>query len=179
MASKIDSWGLGAKVLTLRKELTCEEVADIVNSQYLPAGEEPITKTTVSRYCSARGVTDMDRHDITKSVTTFDALAEAVKVRNRLERRTNKMEKLLNEIKEDEEKLSELSSVNNAYLNCCKLLQDLNESVSRIQKEQLGVDKVRMVLKTFISTLDKYPEVKADIFARLRESAVYDTIRSL
>lgn len=177
--SKIDSLGLGARVLTLRKELTCEEVADIINTQYLPAGAEPLNKMTVSRYCSAHGITDMERNDITKSVTRFDALEEAINVRNRLVKRTNKMERLLDDIKEDEEKLSELSSVNNAYLNCCKLLQDLNESVSKIQKEQLGIDKVRMVLREFISTLDKYPEVKADVFARLRESAVYDTIRAL
>ena len=177
--NKIDALGLGGKVLALRKDLTCEEVADIVNSQYLPAGVEPLNKMTVSRYCIQHGMTDMERRDITKSVTHFNALEEAYSVRNRLVKRTNKMERLLDEIKEDEEKLSELSSVNNAYLNCCKMLQDLNESVSKIQKEQLGMDKVRKVLEVFISTLDKYPEVKADVFARLRDSEVYDTIRAL
>ena len=177
--SKIDQMGLGARVLSLRKTLTCEEVADVINKQHLPAGVEPINKMTVSRYCSAHGMTDMERNDITKGVTRFDALAEAWQVRNRLVRHTNKLGKILEELKEDEEKLSEIGSISNAYLNSCKFLNDLNVSVSKIQKEQLGVDKVRKVLGVVIDTLNKYPAVKAEVFEKLRESEVFDTIRSL
>lgn len=178
-ASKIDQMGLGARVLSLRKTLTCEEVADVINKQHLPAGVEPINKMTVSRYCTAHGLTDMERNDITKGVTRFDALAEAWQVRNRLVRHTNKLGKILEELKEDEEKLSEIGSISNAYLNSCKFLNDLNVSVSKIQKEQLGVDKVRKVLGVVIDTLNKYPAVKAEVFEKLRESEVFDTIRSL
>lgn len=177
--SKIDELGLGARVLTLRKDLTCEEVADIVNKKFLPAGVEPLNKMTVSRYCAAHGMTDMERNDITKGVTRFDALAEAFSVRNRLIRHTNKLGKLLDELKEDEEKLSEISSISNAYLNSCKYLQELNVSVSKIQKEQLGIDNVRKVLRIVLEIVSKYPQVKAEMFERFRESEVYDLIRSV
>ncbi len=177
--TKIDQYGLGARVLSLRKTLTCEEVADVINKQHLPAGVEPINKMTVSRYCADHGMTDMERNDITKGVTRFDALSEAWSVRNRLIRHTNKLAKILEDLKEDEEKLSEIGSISNAYLNSCKFLNDLNLSVSKIQKEQLGVDKVRKVLGVVIETLDKHPAVKAEVFERLRESEVFDTIRSL
>ena len=177
--SKIDKLGLGGKVLALRKDLTCEEIADEINLRYLPVGAEPINKMTVSRYCIAHGLTDMDRNDISKSLTHFDALGEAWKVRDRLVKRTNKMEKFLDEIKEDEEKLSEFASINNAYLNCCKQLQDLNESVSKIQKEQLGLQKVRQGLGAVLSTLEKYPSVRSEIFEKLRNSEVYETIRAI
>ncbi len=177
--SKIDKMGLGAKILALRKDLTCEEIADEINARWLPAGAEPVNKMTVSRYCTSHGLTDMNRNDISKSLTRFDALGEAWKVRDRLVKRTNKMEKFLDEIREDEEKLSEYASINNAYLNCCKQLNDLNESVSRIQKEQLGLQKVRRVLGVVLDTLNKYPSVRAEIFEQLRNSEVYETIRAV
>lgn len=177
--SKIDKYDLGNKVLTLRKSLTCEEVADVINAQYLPAGVTPLNKMTVSRYCSDHGMTDMERNDITKGVTRFDSLAEAWSVRNRLVKHTNKLGKLLDELKEDEEKLSEISSISNAYLNSCKYLEDLNESVSKIQKEQLGLDQVRKVMGIVLTVIAKYPEVKNEIFEKLRESDAYDIIRSI
>jgi DNA repair ATPase RecN len=171
--------GIGGKVLAMRRDLTCEEIADEINRRYLPAGEEPVTKMTVSRYCTAHGMTDMQRNNITKSVTHFDSLAEAQKVRNRLVKHTNKLSDLLDELKEDEEKLSEIASISNAYLNCCKQLSELNRTVSQIQREQLGLQKVRKVLSVVISLLEKYPEVKAQVFEELRKSEVYDTIRSI
>ena len=115
--SKIDKLGIGARVLELRKELTCEEVADIVNAKFLPAGEEPLNKMTVSRYCIAHGMTDMERNDISKAVSRFSPLDEAVKLRDRVLARIRRTEMLLDEIKDDEEKLSELASINNAYIN--------------------------------------------------------------
>lgn len=171
--------GIGGKVLAMRRDLTCEEIADEINRRYLPAGEEPVTKMTVSRYCTAHGMTDMQRNNITKSVTHFDSLVEAQKVRNRLVKHTNKLSDLLDELKEDEEKLSEIASISNAYLNCCKQLSELNRTVSQIQREQLGLQKVRKVLSVVISLLEKYPEVKAQVFEELRKSEVYDTIRSI
>lgn len=177
--SKLDKLGIGAKVLELRKSLTCEEVADIVNSQYLPAGVEPLNKMTISRYCVARGLTDMDRNDITKGVTRFNALAEAVAVKNRIVKHINKLSKLMDEIKDDEEKLSELASISNAYMNAMKQLQSLNESVSKIQAEQLRVEKIRIAITLLLKTLDKYPAVKAEFFSSLRENDEYDIIRSL
>lgn len=177
--SKIDKLGLGNRVLSLRKDLTCEEVADIINKQYLPAGAEPLNKMTVSRYCSDHGLTDMERNDITKGVTRFNALSEAWSVRNRLIRHTNKLGKILDDLKEDEEKLSEISSISNAYLNSCKFLEDLNESVSKIQKEQLGLEKVRKVLMIFLEILNKYPQVKSEVFERLRKSDAYEIVHSI
>ena len=177
--SKIDKMGLGPKVLALRQDLTCEEIADEINARYLPAGAEPVNKMTISRYCTAHGLTDMQRNDISKSVTRFDALSEAWKVRDRLLKHSNRLSKLIDELKEDEEKLSEVASISNAYLNSCKQLNDLNESVSRIQKEQLGLAKVRQVLAVVIGTLEKYPSVRAEIFEKLRNSEVYETIRAI
>lgn len=177
--SKIDKMGLGAKVLALRQDLTCEEIADEINARYLPAGAEPVNKMTISRYCTSHGMTDMQRNDISKSLTRFDALSEAWKVRDRLLKHSNRLSKLIDELKEDEEKLSEISSISNAYLNSCKQLNDLNESVSRIQKEQLGLQKVRQVLGAVLQTLEKYPSVRAEIFEKLRNSEVYETIRAI
>lgn len=177
--SKIDKMQIGRKVLALRKDLTCEEVADIVNQQYLPAGMTPINAMTISRYCTSHGMMDMEYNNISKGVTHFDSLGEAEKVRKRLVRHTNKLEALLDELKEDEEKLSEIASISNAYLNACKQLESLNESVSKIQKEQLGIAKVRKVLEVVIEALNKYPEVRAEVFDRLRKSEVYDTIRAI
>ena len=121
----------------------------------------------------------MYRNHLTKAVEHFDALAEAKKVRNRLTKHTNKMELLLDELKEDEEKLSEIASISNAYLNSCKQLAELNRTVSQIQKEQLGLQKVRKVLGVVIEILDRYPEVKSQVFEELRKSEVYDTVRSI
>lgn len=178
-SGKIDKMGLGARVLEWRKYLTCEEIADEINRKYLPAGMEPLNKMTVSRYCTDRGMTDMDRNDIKKDLTRFDCLSESWDVRNRLLKHNSKLQKLWDNIKEDEEKLSELASISNAYLKSCDQLQTLNERVSKLQKEQLGVEKVRKAMRLLIETLEKYPEVKADYFQRLRESDLYDLIRSI
>ena len=179
MKYKIDELGLGKRVLELRKTLTCEEVADVVNREYLPAGEQPLNKMTVSRYCSAHGLTDVGRNDVSAAVNRFNALSEAWSVRNRLVRHTNKLGKILDNLKDDEEKLSEISSISNAYLNSCKFLEDLNESVSRIQKEQLGIQKVRKVLEVFLKILDRYPQVKNEVFEELRRSDMFETIRAI
>ena len=55
----------------------------------------------------------------------------------------------------------------------------MNRTVSQIQKEQLGLQKVRKVLGVVIEILDRYPEVKSQVFEELRKSEVYDTIRSI
>lgn len=177
--SKIDKLGIGGKVLALRKDLTCEEIADEINARYLPAGAEPVNKMTISRYCAAHGMPDMQYNNISKKVVRFDALEEAWAVKNRLEKQCNKLEKFLERIREDEEKLSEYASINNAYGNCISRLNDLNESVSRIQKEQLGLAKVRQVLGIVLDILNKYPSVRAEIFEQLRNSEVYETIRAV
>ena len=175
--SKIDQMGIGARVLELRKTLTCEEVADIVNQKYLPAGVEPITHKTVSRYCINHGMLDMERHDL-KSMR-FDVLEESMRNRKRLVRHADKLERLVTECKEDEEKLSELASISNAYLNAVKELQKLDESVSKMQAEQLKLEKIRVCMKTLITILGKYPLVKAEFFQRLQEDDNFDMIRSL
>lgn len=176
--SKIDKLGLGQRVLALRKDLTCEEIADEINKKYLPEGVEPLNKMTVSRYCANHGMAGIERNDISKGVTRFNALDEAWGVRNRLIRHTNKLRDILDNLKDDEEKLSEISSISNAYLNSCKYLQELNVSVSKIQKEQYGVEKVRKVLLIFLEVLNKYPDARAEAFERLRNSDVYEIIKS-
>lgn len=177
--SKIDEYNLGKRILTLRQTLTCEEIADEVNRLYLPAGAEPINKMTVSRYCSSHGLTDMGRNDISVATNRFDALKEAWAVRNRLVKHTNKLAKIVDELKQDEEKLSELASISNAYLNSCRLQQELNEKVSKIQKEQLGLEKVRLILSTILEVLVKYPQVKAEIYKKFADNDLMDTIRSV
>ena len=163
----------------MRENLTCEEIADEINRNYLPAGVEPLNKMTISRYCTSHGMTDMDRNDISKSLTKFDSLAESWSVRNRLVKHTNKLAKLIDELKEDEEKLSELASISNAYLNSCKQLQELNIKVSQIQKEQLGLEKVRRILSVMLEVLVKYPQVKSEIYKKFQENDLMDTIRSV
>ena len=121
----------------------------------------------------------MERNDISKGVTYFDALSEACKVRDRVVRHENRLVRVYENLKEDEEKLSELASISNALLNTYRMHQDLNERVSKLQKEQLGVDKVRKALRILVETLNKYPEVKADYFQRLRDAEEYEIIQSI
>ena len=178
--NKLDKWHIGDRVLAMREHLTCAEIADEVNMRYRPAGEPPINRMTISRYCNSHGITDRRRNDIkTAANEHFDTLEEAEKVRKRLVTHTNRIGELWENIKGDEEKLSELASISNAYMNALKMQQELNISVSKIQKEQLGMAKVRKVISIILSTLDKHPEVRAEIFEELRKSEVYDTIRAL
>lgn len=178
--SKLDKWGIGDRVLAMREHLTCAEIADEVNMRYRPAGEDPVNRMTISRYCNAHGITDRRRNDISAVPRDhFDTLEEAEKVRKRLVNHTNRIGELWEHIKGDEEKLSELASISNAYMNALKMQQELNISVSKIQREQLGLSKVRKVLSIILSTLDKHPEVRTEIFDELRKSEVYDTIRAI
>lgn len=177
--SKLDKWHIGDRVLAMREHLTCAEIADEVNMRYRPAGEPPVNRMTISRYCTSHGMYDKGRNDISVAAKHFDTLEEAEKVRKRLVKHANRIGEIWERIKDDEEKLSELSSISNAYMNALKQLQELNVSVSKIQKEQLGMEKVRKVLSVMLSVLDKYPEVKAQIFEELRQSEVYDTIRAI
>lgn len=176
---KIDEYKLGARILELRNTLTCEEIADTVNRYYLPAGASPINKMTVSRYCTSHGLTDMQRNDITKNMTRFDSLKEACAIRDRVIKRINKTEKRLDRLKDDEEKLSELASAENSHLNYLKALMDFNSEISRIQKEQLGLDKVRRILSIILDTLRKYPQVKAEVYKKFQDSDLMETIRSV
>lgn len=162
--NKLDKWHIGDRVLAMREHLTCAEIADEVNMRYRPAGEPPVNRMTISRYCNSHGITDRRRNDIkTAANEHFDTLEEAEKVRKRLVAHTNRIGELWENIKGDEEKLSELASISNAYMNALKMQQELNISVSKIQKEQLGMAKVRKVLSIILSTLDKHPEVRAEI----------------
>ena len=179
MAGKIDNAGLGAKVLELRKSLTCEEVADIINAKFLPAGVEPLSMMAVSRYCVSHGMADMERNDVSKKVTRFDTMSEAMTTLKRIDKRIAKMETLMDEMKDDEEKLSEIASISNAYANLLKWRQSLIEQVSKIQKEQMSVDRIRKVMLVLIELLRKYPEVYSDFMIKLRELDEYELIRSL
>lgn len=176
--SKIDQAGLGKKVLAMREDLTCSEIADIINTKYLPAGMEPINAMTIARYCVAHGITDR-RNNVTKKVKSFNSLEESYKVRDRVYRHCDKLDQIMDECKDDEEKLSELASISNAKLNALKTLQALNESVSKIQAEQLRVENVRRAVQVIINVLREFPEAYAEVMKRLREHQDYDLIRSL
>ena len=176
--NKIERYALGDKVLELRKSLTCAEVANIINRKYLPKNAEPLSTMAISRYCSSKGVTDVENKNVSKAIY-FDALEEAHKVRDRVLKHENRLVEVYDNLKENEEKLSELASISNAILNTYRLHQELNERVSKIQKEQLGLEKVRKALRLLMNTLDSYPEVKAEFFAKLRDAEEYDIIRSI
>ncbi len=175
--SAIDQLGIGERVLMLRRNLTLEEVADRINKE-VPEGTPRINEAMISRYCKQHGLeVDNRSNRIDAARISYNSLAEAVSVKERVARHVRKLEKIVDKIKDDKEKLSEIASISNAYLHSCKVLQDVNMSISKIQKEHFGHEKVRKVLKALLAVLEEYPEVKIKFFEKLRESAVYDTIK--
>jgi len=178
--SKIDQWGAGKDVLALRQSMSCEEIATIINKKYRPPGEEPLNKITVKRYCE-KHLTAVELANIDKGIelARFDVLGEALKLRKRLDKHSDKLQKVIDNLQADEEKLSELASISNAYIKSIEALQTLNERASKLQKEQLGVEKVRKALRLLMDVLNRYPEVKAEFYRELRESEDYDLIRSI
>ena len=175
--SAIDQLGLGDRVLTLRRNLTLEEVTDRIN-KFVPEGAPRIGVSQVALYCKKHGVLPSEKNNrVVPKVLHIDSLKEAWDVRTRVLRHVRKLEGIVDDIKDDQEKLSEIASISNAYLSACRCLQDINRAVSKIEKENLGHDKVRKVLKTLLEILDEYPEVKTRFMEKLRESAVYETIK--
>ena len=173
----IDQFGLGEKVLMLRRNLTLQEVADRIN-KLTPEGAPNIGVSQVQKYCEKHGVNTPQTSPLKIARRqNFNSLAEAWEVRNRVVRHAKKLEQIVDQMKDDQEKLSEIASISNAFLNACKCLQDLNKSVSKIEKEHLGHEQVRKVLKTLLDVLDEFPEVKARFLEKMRESTAYDTIK--
>ena len=173
----IDQFGLGEKVLMLRRNLTLQEVADRIN-KLTPEGTPNIGVSQIQKYCEKHGVNAPQVGALAAArKQNFNSLAEAWEVRNRVVRHAKKLERIVDQMKDDEEKLSEIASISNAFLNACKCLQDLNKSISKIEKEHLGHEKVRKVLKTLLEVLDEFPEVKARFLEKMRESTAYETIK--
>ena len=175
--SAIDQFGLGDKVLALRRNLTLQEVADRIN-KLTPEGAPNIGVSQIQQYCYKHGVEGRDKR-LSKALTSqrFDSLKEAWSVRERVIKHVRKLDGIVDRLKDDEERLSEIASISNAYLNACKGLQDINKSISKIEKEHLGHEKVRKVLKTLLETLDEFPDVKARFMEKMRESTAYETIK--
>lgn len=173
----IDQLGLGERVLMLRRNLTLEEVADRIN-KLKPEGAPNIGISQISKYCEKHGVSGAQGKLVTMARRqNFNSLEEAWDVHNRVVRHSKKLERIVDELKDDEEKLSEIASISNAYLNACKCLLEVNKSVSRIEKEYLGHEKVRKVLKTLLEVLEEFPDVKTRFLEKMRESTAYETIK--
>ena len=173
----IDQLGLGDRVLMLRRNLTLEEVADRIN-KLKPEGAPNIGISQISKYCEKHGVSGAQGKLVTMARRqNFNSLEEAWDVHNRVVRHSKKLERIVDELKDDEEKLSEIASISNAYLNACKCLLEVNKSVSRIEKEYLGHEKVRKVLKTLLEVLEEFPDVKTRFLEKMRESTAYETIK--
>ncbi|MBR1581181.1 MAG: hypothetical protein IJ668_11930 [Selenomonadaceae bacterium] len=161
----------------LRRNLTLEEVADRIN-KLKPEGAPNIGISQISKYCEKHGVSGAQGKLVTMARRqNFNSLEEAWDVHNRVVRHSKKLERIVDELKDDEEKLSEIASISNAYLNACKCLLEVNKSVSRIEKEYLGHEKVRKVLKTLLEVLEEFPDVKTRFLEKMRESTAYETIK--
>lgn len=176
--SVIDQYNLGDEVRRLALKMTIKDIADEINLRYLPDNEPPLSLNSVYHYCKKHGI----RGALPANVTirqSFDSLSEAHAVRTKLVKHTKKLSKIIDAMKDDEEKLSEIATISNAYVKACDQLSKLNESVSRIQKEQLAIAKVRKVLTVLLDVLSKYPDVKVEFLEKLREMELYDTIRYL
>lgn len=176
--SAIDQLGLGEKVLALRRNLSLEEVTDRINKLKPPEAPN-IGISQVHYYCQKHGVAGdnrISRNRVSK-MQAFNSLDDAIEVRDRIIRHSKKLEHIVDQIKEDEEKLSEIAGISGAYLNACKCLLEVNKNISRIEKEHLGHEKVRKVLKTLLEILDEFPDVKTRFMEKLRESTVYETIK--
>ena len=176
-SNAIDKLGLGDKVLTLRRNLTLEEVTDRVN-RIKPKDAPKISISQVSKYCVTHGVCPGNQavSRLVKSIP-YNSLEEAIEVKERVVRHVKKLERVVDKVKDDKEKLSEIASISNAYLSSCKCLLDVNKAISNIEKEYYGHERVRKVLKALLDTLEIYPEVKTKFFEKLRDSSVYDTIK--
>jgi len=173
--SAIDQLGLGERVLALRRNLTLEEVTDRIN-KFVPEGVPRIGITQVHNYCLKHGVKGYNEVSRAK-IQAIDALSDAIDVRDRILRHSRKLERIIDQIKEDEGNISEIAGISSAYLNACRCLLEVNKAVVKIEKEHLGHDKVRKVLKTLLEILDEFPEVKTRFMEKLRESTVYETIK--
>ena len=176
--STLDKYNLGDEVRRLAQKMTIKDVADEINLNYLPANEPPLSLHAFYCYCRKHGIRGAlpATYQIRQS---FDSLSEAHTVRTKLVKHTRKLGKIIDEMQGNDEKLSEIATISNAYVKACDQLSKLNESVSRIQKEQLAIAKVRKVLTVLLEVLDKYPEVKVEFLEKLREMELYDTIRYL
>lgn len=175
--SAIDQFGLGEKVLILRRNLTLEEIADRIN-RLTPEGAPNISISQISKYCEKHGVS-ADKKSLTRTLKplNINSVEEAVSVKARVQRHVRKLEDIVDQVKDDQERLSEIAAISNAYLAACKTLLEVNKTISKIEKEHYGHDKVRKVLKTLLQTLDEFPEVKVRFMERMRESSVYETIK--
>ena len=173
----LDRYNLEDEVRRIASKMSLSDAWREINTHYLPPDCPPLTIQAFYYYCKSRGI--VSAIPTSQNIkTSFDSLLEANAVRSRVIKHTRKLSKIIDELKK-EERLSEVATISNAYINACKQLAALNESVSKIRKEQLATEKVRLVLKALLEVLSNYPEVKTEFMEKLRELELYDTIRYL
>lgn len=173
----LDQYNLEDEVRRVASKMSLSDAWREINTHYLPSDCPPISIQAFYYYCQKRGIVSA-RPTSQNVKSSFDPLLEAQSVRSRVIRHTRKLSKFIDELKK-EERLSEVATISNAYLNSCKQLASLNESISKIRKEQLASEKVRLVLKALLEVLSNYPDVKTEFMEKIRELELYDTIRYL
>lgn len=174
MESKIETYGLTDTVRELR--LVCgftqAQAAEVINEKYLPEGAEPITTMTVSRWEKENGIS-VDTRSSLRGIQRLNSLDAAYKVKNRVEKHVQKLSGIIDELRHNEEKLSELASISNAYMGALKQLDAINLTISKIQAEALKTEKVKVLLTTLTAVLDKYPAVKAEFLMKIKSEDEY------
>lgn len=167
--SKIDQYGLSDKVIELRSTLSLEKTAEIINTKHLPCGAEYINAMTILRWERANGATpDGDR-----SPSIGDALnpwAEMVTLKNRSEKNIQRLNKIIEELRQDEERLSEVASISNAYVSAMKQHQTVINDIAKYQKEMMRTENIKKVITLMMKILQQYPEVWNEFLLELQRN---------
>lgn len=168
---KIDRYGLGSHIVRLRKNLSMQETADIINKKYLPDDAEPINRMTISRYERWLEHNDPDYRRPAVYAANSKALDPWLELRT-LKARNQKHMQRLNGLIADlhrEDKLSEVASISNAYLGAVKQHQAIINDITKYQERLTKVDNVRRVMATMMTILKQYPEVWNEFLTELKK----------
>ena len=181
--SKIDIFGLADKVLELRnpngRNLSLEKTAEEINAQYLPIGAEAINAMTVQRWEKSNGITYNGNERVSSNGMPINAWAELVALKNRSEKNIQRLNKLIDELRGDQERLSEVASISNAYVSAMKQHQAITNDIAKYQREMLKLENVKRVVNMMMTILQKYPDVWQEFLTELKKHDEYEMMNAL
>lgn len=167
--SKIEQLGLSEKVLELRQNLSLEKTAEVINTKYLPDGAEPINAMTILRWERANNAVPEVQGQAPVAMQQVNAWAEMVTLKNRSEKNIQRLNKLIEELRHDQERLSDLASISNAYVSAMKQHQSITNDIAKFQREMVKVENVKRVVGLMMKILQQYPEVWNEFLLELRK----------
>lgn len=162
---RIEKLGLTDKVIELRQNLSLERAAEIINTKYLPVGEAPINAMTISRWEKAANAVPEGQ----ASASALNPWAELIALKNRSEKNIQRLNKVIEELRQDEERLSEVATISNAYVTAMKQHQSIVNDIAKIQQQLTKVENVKRVVGLMMKILQQYPEVWNEFLTEIRQ----------